>query len=380
VSFIQSRHPFPTVRTDGLYGWSASGSRFAAKTPRGWRAPAAASTDGVASNPLDSVYSAPGGSFFNPRKPWSTSLTRPPRTSSCVPSALLPEACGQASISPPSGSFRTSFTPICHDPSQARLPPGFLSATAFSLSLNPVKELFYNERLRRTPSGDAAFFVENFDGARAIRCIHTETLRAFAAYYAGQTAGEMGAGKLGDRIEIEGVNFTFTPGPNAWCHQGAGVSISLLPTCSPICAAQWLRAFKDASTHSPGFVNGVEAHHFVGASQEDVQLIALASGRVITWFNAPNGFLLSTGLAETTKYNEPEISAVRFIFHETGHLDEGAMKPSLDSLDAAIAELQQVRLQRPEPTQPRPLRVMPIPREIDVSEDLAERAKRLAVR
>jgi len=200
-----------------------------------------------------------------------------------------------------------------------------------------MDERLYDDRMRRTSSRDCAFFAENSDGTRAIRCIRIETLRAFGAFYAGQTAGELGSRDLGDHIEIEGMEFAYTPGPNAWYHQGDGYSNTLLETCAPSCAAQWLRVFKEASTRAPGFIGGVDAHHFVGARQAGAaQYVALARKNTITWFNHSNGFLLATGLAEATKGGEHEISAERFIHNETCYLYESSMLGWLQSLTEDI--------------------------------------------
>jgi len=190
--------------------------------------------------------------------------------------------------------------------------------------------------MRRTTSREDAYFAESVGSTRALRCVRMETLRAFAAHYVGQTPGQIGTGQLGDKMEIEGINFEFMPGPNAWLHDAGGFKITLMETCPLGGAAQWLRSFKEALVRAPGFVQGADAHHFVGASQDVPSYVALARGRTVTWFNHSNGFLLATGLAEVTKGGEHEIRTERFIHHETCHLYEGAMVDWLRTLGADV--------------------------------------------
>jgi len=193
-------------------------------------------------------------------------------------------------------------------------------------------EALYNSRMRRVSNPNDASFAESDSEVRALRCIRMATLRAFAAQYAGQVAGQIGSAAIGDRMELEGLDFEFRP--SGWLHSSGNANITLLPTCSPLGAAEWLRAFKKAAEASPGFIQGANVHHRLGEPQAIPSLVALAEPRQksVTWFNHPNGFLLAPGLAETTKGAEHEIQMERLIHHETCHLYEDKMKDWLETL------------------------------------------------
>ena len=306
---------------------------------------------------------------------------------------------------------------------------------------------FYDtELIRRTSSLPDAYFTAS--DQKALRCINREMKRLFADYYEGQIPGRFGAGNMGDKIEMEGLVFEFMPGIDAWLHQGNGFNITLLESCSPISAAQWLRAFKDVFSRAPGFLQGDGAHHYVGSPKNDRSMVLLATGTAAIWFNHPNGFLFATGLAEATRNTEHETSTGRLILYsayqlcrvevepwvrslaadlnrafECGSLEflmnkylrvrlkqrrssRGVCEASLhdrdmasdilaeayadiviegkdlpvgkwDCFDAVAAEMRQRRdriIQYPPPCRPR---IMHVPSEIDVPEELAERARRM---